>query len=362
MKKTISVITVCALLFSTNFIYADNKENDLNKDLNENRQEQSTLEGKIKNLDSKIEEIEKNINETNNKIETLDSEIGTTKLEIGNLQNSIEDNEEALGKRLKAINNNYSMGYIKVILSSTSLSDFFNNIYIIKQVVEQDKAILKELDDNKVEIEDKEKKLNDKKQIQEELKVALQQDNEAVQADKSELEGLKRELETEEDNLESEIEKISEESAAKQAAEKGTNSNDSLNGAIISSGSWPVPGYSRVSSPYGYRLHPVLHIQKMHTGIDIPASTGTPAVAVDNGKIIYSGVQNGYGNTVMIQHDDGKVSLYAHNSELLVSVGQSVQKGQVVSKIGSTGRSTGPHLHFEIRINGKHTNPVPYIR
>ncbi len=362
MKKTMSVVTVCALLFSTNFIYADNKQNNLNKELNENRQEQSTLEGKIKNLDSKVEEIEKNINETNNKIETLDSEIVTTKLEIEKLQNSIKDNEEALGKRLKAINNNYSMGYTKVILSSTSLSDFFNNIYIVKQVVEQDKEILKELDENKVEIEDKEKKLNDKKQIQEELKVALQQDNETVQADKSELEVLKRELETEEDNLESEIEKLAAESAAKQASENGINSNDSLNGAIISSGSWPVPGYSRISSPYGYRLHPVLKVQKMHTGIDIPAPTGTPTVAVDNGKIIYSGVQNGYGNTVMIQHDDGKVSLYAHNSELLVSVGQSVQKGQVVSKIGSTGRSTGPHLHFEIRINGKHTNPVPYIK
>ena len=192
MKKTMSVITVCALLFSTNFIYADNKQNNLNKELNENRQEQSTLEGKIKNLDSKVEEIEKNINETNNKIGTLDSEIVTTKLEIEKLQNSIKDNEEALGKRLKAINNNYSMGYIEVILSSTSLSDFFNNIYIVKQVVEQDKEILKELDENKTEVENKEKDLNDKKRIQEELKVALQQDNETVQSDKSELEALKK--------------------------------------------------------------------------------------------------------------------------------------------------------------------------
>ena len=361
MKKIISVITACTVLFTTNFIYADNEQNNLDEKLNENRQEQITLEVKIKDLDSKIEEIEKNIDTTNDKIKKLDSEIVTTKLEIKNLENNIEKNEEALGKRLKAINSNYSMGYIKVILSSTSLSEFFNNIYIVKQVVEQDKEILKELDDNKIEVENKEQDLNDKKEIQEELKVALEKDNKTVQADKSELEALKRELETEEDDLESEIERLAAESAARQEAENGINSDDSLDGVIISSGSWPVPGYSRISSPYGYRLHPVLNIQKMHTGIDIPAPNGTPAVAIDNGTIIYAGVQGTYGNTVMIQHDDGKVSLYAHNSKLLVSVGQRVQKGQVVSKIGSTGRSTGPHLHFEIRINGKHTNPVPYI-
>ena len=100
----------------------------------------------------------------------------------------------------------------------------------------------------------------------------------------------------------------------------------------------------------------------MHTGIDIAAPTGTPAVAIDNGKVIFAGNQSGYGKTLMIQHDDGKVTLYAHNSQLLASVGDRVQKGQVVTKIGSTGRSTGPHLHFEVRINGKHTNPMPYIK
>ena len=168
--------------------------------------------------------------------------------------------------------------------------------------------------------------------------------------DKIELEKLKSELEKEENELESEIEKI--------AAQSVVNGE----GQVISSGSWPVPGHSRISSPYGYRIHPIFNTKKMHTGIDIPAPTGTPAVAIDSGKVIFSGTKGGYGNTVMIQHDDGKVTLYGHNSKLAVSVGQRVEKGQVVSKIGSTGNSTGPHLHFEVRINGKHVNPVPYIK
>ncbi|WP_195937850.1 murein hydrolase activator EnvC family protein [Romboutsia sp. 1001713B170131_170501_G6] len=371
MRKILTILTVCSLVFGTTYIYADTedknieiKQKSVDDKLNKNREEQTTLESKIKDLDSKVKEIEVNIKETNDKIEKLDGEIETTKIEIEKLNENISKNEEALGKRLKAINNNYSMGYIKVILSSTSISDFFNNIYVVKQVVEQDQKILKELDENKSEVEKKEKDLNYKKKMQEDLKIALVENNEKVQSDKSELEALKRELETEEDNLQNELEKLAAEAAAKQAQEtqqSAASTDENLNGAIISSGSWPVPGHSRISSPYGYRLHPVLNVQKIHTGIDIPAPKGTPAVATDSGTVIYSGLKGSYGNTVMIQHDNGKVSLYAHNDQLLVSVGQKVQKGQAVTKIGNTGRSTGPHLHFEIRINGKHTNPMPYI-
>lgn len=141
-----------------------------------------------------------------------------------------------------------------------------------------------------------------------------------------------------------------------------SNKSDSSNSnAVISNGSWPVPGYSTISSPFGYRVHPVLGVSKLHTGIDIPAPTGTPAVAVASGTVIYSGVQGTYGNTVMIRHDNGLVSLYAHNSSLVVKVGDKVKKGQVVTKIGSTGRSTGPHLHFEIRVNGTPQNPLNYL-
>ncbi len=242
------------------------------------------------------------------------------------------------------------MSYIKILLNSSSISDFFNNVYIVKQIVKQDKEVLTELDENKQEIEDKKNQIENKKVEQEELKLLLEIDNESLNNDKIELEKLKSELEKEENELESEIEKI--------AAQSVVNGE----GQVISSGSWPVPGHSRISSPYGYRIHPIFNTKKMHTGIDIPAPTGTPAVAIDSGKVIFSGTKGGYGNTVMIQHDDGKVTLYGHNSKLAVSVGQRVEKGQVVSKIGSTGNSTGPHLHFEVRINGKHVNPVPYIK
>lgn len=350
MKKIIAIITLCSIIFSTQFVYGENEQVDLEKKLTENRNSQLRLDEQIIELNSKIKEIEEKISLTNEEINELDLQIDDIKSEINELENNIKNNKDQLAKRIKVINSNYSMSYIKILLNSSSISDFLNNMYIVKQIVKQDKEILTELDENKQEIEEKKSQIEKKKVEQEDLKLLLEKDNESLNNDKIEVEKLKAELEKEESELESEIEKIASQSVVVE------------DGQIISSGSWPVPGYSRISSPYGYRIHPIFNTRKMHTGIDIPGPTGTPIVSIDSGKVIFSGTQRGYGKTVMIQHDDGKVTLYAHNNELNVSVGQRVQKGQVISKMGSTGNSTGPHLHFEVRINGNHVNPLPYIK
>lgn len=350
MKKIIAIITLCSIIFSTQFVYGENEQVDLEKKLTENRDSQLRLDEQIIELNSKIKEIEEKISLTNEEINELDLQIDDIKSEINELENNIKNNKDQLAKRIKVINSNYSMSYIKILLNSSSISDFLNNMYIVKQIVKQDKEILTELDENKQEIEEKKSQIEKKKVEQEDLKLLLEKDNESLNNDKIEVEKLKAELEKEESELESEIEKIASQSVVVE------------DGQIISSGSWPVPGYSRISSPYGYRIHPIFNTRKMHTGIDIPGPTGTPIVSIDSGKVIFSGTQRGYGKTVMIQHDDGKVTLYAHNNELNVSVGQRVQKGQVISKMGSTGNSTGPHLHFEVRINGNHVNPLPYIK
>ncbi|RDY24470.1 hypothetical protein CHF27_002195 [Romboutsia maritimum] len=349
MKKVISLITACAVLFSTTFIFADDKDNLDNK-LEQNKAAQSSLEKDIQSLNESIKEIETNIQDTNNQISKLDTEITKTKEEITQLQSKIQKNENDLGKRLKAINSNYSLGYIKVILSSSSISELFDNIYIVKQVVNQDKTTLKELDNNKVSIEAKELEQKEKKEKQQQLKDVLEQDYNKVKEKKAKFEELKKQLQKEADDLEGEVAKLAQQNS--QVVEEG---------AVISNGSWPVPGHTRISSPYGNRPDPILNTQSFHTGIDIPAPEGTPAVAVDDGEVIFSGVKGSYGNTLMIKHNDGKVSLYAHNSKLVASVGTKVKKGQTVTRIGTTGRSTGPHLHFEIRINGSHTNPMNYL-
>ena len=123
---------------------------------------------------------------------------------------------------------------------------------------------------------------------------------------------------------------------------------------------WPLPGYYSVTSYYGNRLHPVLKVYKMHTGVDIAGAgcNGKNVVAAADGKVIHSGWISGYGNTVMVDHGGGIVTLYAHSQKLLVKVGQQVKKGEKLMLVGMTGYATGPHLHFEVRVNGKYVNPL----
>lgn len=130
-------------------------------------------------------------------------------------------------------------------------------------------------------------------------------------------------------------------------------------GASSSGWQWPVSG--RVTSGYGYRVHPIFGTSRLHAGLDITGGTGTPIRAARSGTILFSGWRNGYGNTVMILHDGGVVSLYAHQSRTAVSNGDTVSGGELIGYVGSTGWSTGPHLHFEIRVNGSAVDPRPYL-
>ena len=124
---------------------------------------------------------------------------------------------------------------------------------------------------------------------------------------------------------------------------------------------WPAPGVTRITSPYGYRTHPTTGQYKLHTGIDIACGMGHDIVAAADGVVVISGNHTAYGKYISINHGGGIVTLYGHNSQLLVSVGQSVKKGQLIAKAGSTGWSTGPHLHFEVIINGQTVNPMNYF-
>jgi murein DD-endopeptidase MepM/ murein hydrolase activator NlpD len=121
----------------------------------------------------------------------------------------------------------------------------------------------------------------------------------------------------------------------------------------------PVPG--AITSGFGYRMHPIFHVRKLHTGVDMHAGMGESIKAAAAGTVVFAGWRGGYGKCVIIDHGGGLATLYAHQSEILVSVGQVVKRGVVIGKVGSTGYSTGPHLHFEVRVNGTPVDPVGYL-
>ncbi|SCH04046.1 Murein hydrolase activator NlpD precursor [uncultured Clostridium sp.] len=175
------------------------------------------------------------------------------------------------------------------------------------------------------------------------------------EAIKSDINNMEQEKETLGKQLQDELiegvqlEKCLEEEAAEKLSSEGID---------FIKGIWPLKEYKDISSGYGYRIHPITNIKSFHKGIDIPAPQDTDILAIDDGIVSFSGYQNGYGNVVKINHFDGKTTIYAHNNYNIVQEGDIVKQGQVISKVGTTGDSTGNHVHFEVKIKGENINPI----
>lgn len=181
---------------------------------------------------------------------------------------------------------------------------------------------------------------------------------------KEELEKVKKDnLIKQKSELESELQKyIIEGVKIEKQIEEEKQEELILNNVEYLSGIWPVPSYNDISSPFGQRIHPITGKESFHKGIDIPAPQDTNILASDDGIISYSGVMNGYGNVIKIKHFDGKETVYAHNNSNIVKEGDIVKSGQVIAKIGTTGNSTGNHLHFETIVNGENINPINVVK
>lgn len=190
--------------------------------------------------------------------------------------------------------------------------------------------------------------LEDQQRVQAELKAEMEL---RVQAWQAELDAIR--------DAEQELTDFIREEEAKLVPPPPPPNPSAPSGTSATGFQWPVSG--TVTSEYGYRIHPIFGTRRLHAGMDISGPTGTAIWAAKGGSVIYAGWRGGYGNAVIINHGGGVTTLYAHQSEMLVSVGDQVGRGDVIGKVGSTGNSTGPHLHFEVRINGTATDPRPYL-
>jgi murein DD-endopeptidase MepM/ murein hydrolase activator NlpD len=258
----------------------------------------------------------------------------------------------------------YEMGettYLDVLLSSSSLSDFLSRYYLLSEISEADYRLVSEVKKYKDQTENITKALAENKETLEADKV----EKEKYEISLANMEILKNsklsELSEEEVSLYNEIEEYRNqittvEYEIKELALKNLGKTY-IGGSMI----WPAPGYTTITSEFGMRTHPISGIYKLHTGVDIGAPYGANFVAANDGIVIKADENVAYGKMVMIDHGGGVVSLYAHGSEICVEVGDKVNQGQTVLKVGSSGYSTGPHAHFEIRINGEYLNPLDYI-
>lgn len=335
------------------------KQQQIEKEMKKNVQQQKNVYAEIQKLQVEIEKIENEISLLHHDITITQKKIDVASRELVRAEENIDDKKDLLGSRLNVMYRSGSIGYAEVILSSKSFPELLTNLDMVKLIVQHDVDLLKYLQEQRDSIEDKKVKLEtDKKQLIS-LKNNVETKKKNLQVSRGQQERLRKELVSDKEEMEKQYNIWEKEIKDSESKLKKLQSTGQYVGGKLQ---WPVPGYSRISSPYGNRIHPILKTQRFHSGIDVPAPTGTSIVAAGQGKVVYSGDMGGYGKTIVIDHGGGIMTLYAHNSRLLLSVGDSVTRGQKVALAGSTGLSTGPHLHFEVRKDGKYVDPIPYVK
>lgn len=322
--------------------------------------EKVQLEKEVDALDQKIIKAEEKLLSIENDLETKKEEVTVTKGELELAVKKKDYQYEATKDRMVQMYKNKKSGYIELVFSSGSLSEMLNRAQYIKVISQYDNQLLDEYEKQEQVITEKKQKLeSEQSQIE-----TLHADQEAAMSNLESMRANKnakiKQKDSKANSLTAEIDEM--EAISKQLEKDikrlTANSTVKYTGGRFE---WPVPGYYRISSEYNPRENPVLKIPEFHQGIDIPAPYGKRVNAAANGKVIVAGWVNGFGNTVMVDHGSGIVTIYGHNSSVIVNVGDQVTKGQQVAKIGSTGRSTGNHCHFEVRINGQHTSPWNYL-
>lgn len=346
---------------------------------------------KLQALKTQMSLTQEDIEATETVIVRLADEIETKEEEIVVAQEELDEKTEIFETRMRVMyENGNDISYLDVILGSNSFGEMLSRMEIVSEVMESDKKVVADFKEAKQKLEDAKAVLEQDKADQEEYKGTLESKYDALVTQKQEIQELTDKLESdqaqkekEDDALEDEQARISDEiaeisrreaEAAKKAAEEakkkqqsssgssGGSSGGSSSGAAVSASGmvWPAPSGS-AGSGYGWRIHPIYGTRKFHKGTDIPAPGGSPVLAAKAGTVVQSYYSSSYGNYIVISHGGGLMTAYAHLSSRMVSAGASVSAGQQIGKVGSTGNSTGNHLHFEVYINGSTVNPMNYF-
>ena len=340
------------------------KLKETEKEINNKSAQKDEAIKKRNNLDLQIMAMLDDIEDVENIINEKQAAIDEKNNEIETLTQQIEENEERLKNRLKIMYEYGATSYLDLLLEADGLSDLVTRLSVIRSVYTYDKNVI----NNFVET---------KKMVEEAKQIIVNEQNEQIEArniledKKGTLEGLKREKQAIIDSLNSDIEALKREerqieedyNALQRELNTAMNTGTATVKSYTGNGkfAWPSASSTRVTSEYGYRIHPITGTRRLHRGLDIGAPMGSNVLAAESGVVVTAGWNNSYGYYVTINHGSGYVTLYAHNSKLLVSKGQKVNRGDVIAKCGSTGNSTGPHIHFEVMLNGQLQNPRNYF-
>lgn len=322
----------------------------------------------VQKLQDRIDQYQAKLDEVNEKYQKLQNQVEEHQKKLDTVQESYNRKNEALKQRLVAFYKSGSINFLDVLMDSNNIIDFVSRYYLIKKMTEYDAKSMEEIEKQKQEIEKVTNELKESKANMKLTKADAEQQTVVLTNTKTILENQISSLTESEQSLKSQIDIYKKqqeelENLIQYAIRSSTYELRYSGGIMV----WPTLTTSYITSQYGSRLHPIQGIIKNHAGIDIGGSTGNPVYAAADGVIIYSQYNTGgYGNLVMIDHGTNSegvkiVTLYGHGNKLLRNVGESVKQGELIMEMGSTGNSTGPHVHFEVRENGVAVDPKKYL-
>jgi murein DD-endopeptidase MepM/ murein hydrolase activator NlpD len=370
----IALILLLAVLMSASVLWsgwaagADNSQQNLAKVNQKIEQEKAQLAAKEKQKQTvaqQLQQVDQGIVQTRGDLDTLNGSLTLLQTRINDdqqglqkTQANLDDRTLIFDQRLEEIYIDGNVSYLDVLFKASTLSDFLTRFDMLQRITEQDISLMKQITamhdqiaQNKQDMEGRKAQtvvLQSQALVkQADLTASSQQKKQLVSQIQSQM-GILQHNVDEDEAYSEQLTQIIQGLTNKNAPAKGT-------GHFI----WPVRG--PITSPFGMRINPVTHKYSGHTGIDIGVPYGTPIDAADGGTVIFAGWNVAYGNMTVIDHGGGFATMYAHQSKQLVSVGDHVTQGQIIGYIGTTGWSTGPHLHFEIRVDGTPVNPMKYL-
>lgn len=404
IRKIGTYITVILILNLTTINVKANPS--IQDQINKNNQKQQQLQQELSDAEKEINNMQEEINKQQEKLQKAiedvrfyQNKIDELQIKINNIQNGINQSEEIITAKKNIIEEKarlakeanemmdervrsyYKTGgssqYLYMILNSESLMDAFHNTLAVTRLINLDKNLISECEKIQRELAVEVKK------VEEEL-IKLESDRKELQSKKNSVEETQKEFIAIENEQKAQMDKLESMESAKKALRSSIRSqilniadetkelqerleaaaNDSMNShkpSKPSEAGFIRPVNGAVSSGFGYRIHPITGYRTFHKGVDFANGYGTIIKASKSGVVGYSGWMQGYGKVIIINHSNGQQTVYAHQQALYVNVGDSVQQGQAIGEVGSTGNSTGPHLHFEIRINGQCVDPMKYL-
>ena len=342
----------------------------LKKELEASR---DNLEGYVAELDTKLSEIEAKIDELNTLITVKEAEIAEIEVELAAAIKTEEAQYEAMKLRIQFMYEQGEANYLAMLLSAENFSDMLNKADYIEQLSAYDREKLDEYAATTEFVRVCKAELEAQKSLLDEAKagVVVEQENveglivekEAqITAYETDIASKEAAIQEYEDDLAMQNEIISALEAQVLAEKKEILAE---NGIVLTYDggklTWPCPSYTRISSPYGWRMHPTLGVTKFHNGVDMASATGTDILAAYSGEVVAATYNSSMGNYVMMNHGNGLYTIYMHASKLCVSEGDIILEGEKIAEVGSTGRSTGPHLHFGVRKDGQYVDPMDYL-